>query len=196
MQIQPKIPAFDDFSYVLAQADTPTSPSELHGVLSGLVCVEHRLNGGSWLDIILKRMGSHARLDSSKHQEMVLGLYDVICRQIGGFEEEFQLLLPSENRPLAERAKALSNWCQGFLYGFALGGDPIDDETSDVVHEAVRCISEIAQLDFNQIEITEMDGVAYEGVIEFITNSVPLIYSSLTGYLEDDIEDASSNYLH
>jgi len=195
MQIQAKIPAFDDFSYVLAQADTPTSPSELHGVLSGLICVEHWLNGGSWLDIILKRIGSHTRLDS-KHQEMVLGLYDIICRQLGGLEDEFQLLLPNENQPIAERAKALSNWCQGFLYGLALGGDPIDEESPDMVHEALRCISEIAQLDFDQIEVTEMDGIAYEGVIEFITNSVPIIYSSLTGCLEEDMQDASSSYLH
>ena len=79
----------------------------------------------------------------------------------------------------------------------ALDDDPIDDDAPETIHEALRCISEIAKLNFDQIEVTQMDSVAYEGVIDFITSAVPMIYSSLSD--EDDIEQdefSSSHYLH
>lgn len=174
MQFQAQPPAFDDFYRLLSQAEVVTSPAEIHGMLCGFVCVGPKLNGGFWIDILLKRLGVRPR------QGAVVGLYDIACRQLSGLQS-FKLLLPDERHELEARAEALSLWCEGFLYGLGLlGGSSFDEETSETVHEALYCIAEIAKLDVSQLEITELDKLAYEEAIEFITQAIPLIYEEVT----------------
>ncbi len=122
-----------------------------------------------------------------------MGLYDAACRQLSGLQS-FKLLLPDEQHELEERAEALSLWCEGFLYGLGLGGSSFDEETSDTVNEALFCIAEIAKLDVSQLEVTELDRLAYDEAIEFITQAVPLIYEELVHYPTEG--GAGSMYLH
>jgi uncharacterized protein YgfB (UPF0149 family) len=192
MQIQAKSPAFDDFYHLLTQAEVVTSPAEIHGMLCGFVCVGPKLNGGFLIDILLKRLGTRPRFMLGS-QGAVVGLYDVACRQLSGLQS-FQLLLPDERHELEERAEALSRWCEGFLYGLGLGGSSIEEETLDVIHEALYCIAEIAKLEISHLEVTELDKLAYDEAIEFITHAIPLIYEELTHYSVE--ASTGSIYLH
>ncbi len=126
-------------------------------------------------------------------QDAIVSLYDAACRQLSGLQT-FQLLLPNEQHELEERTEALSLWCEGFLYGLGLGGSAIEDETPDVIHEALYCIAEIAKLNINHLEVTELDKLAYDEAIEFITHAIPLIYEELTCYSVEGSTD--SMYLH
>lgn len=176
MQIQSKIPAFEEVSHILIQVHTQTTPSELHGVLSGLVCIGSRLNGKFWLDSLLQRFKSFGDF-AKENQGLILSLYDGICRQLNGMEDEyFEIMLPNENSSLTKRAEALSQWCQGFLYGLNVVDNLIDTTTPDDVHEALRCISELAKLDFTDIQVGEMDATAYFNVLEYVESSVEMIY--------------------
>lgn len=179
MQIQSKIPAFDDFSHVLAQADAFTSPSEIHGVLCGFVCTGRRINGEYWLDSLLKQLEAQVA-PAAQRQKMVISLYDAAWRQLVSMDPQFNLLLPGEQRSLGERAEALSNWCQGFLYGLGVTGHLVEDLASEEAHEALRCMTELAKLDFNDIEVNEMDQIAYTGVVEYIRSAVMVLYSELS----------------
>lgn len=193
MQTQAKSPAFDDFYHLLTQAEVATSPAEIHGMLCGFVCVGPKLNGGFLIDILLKRLETSPPLMMGS-QGAVVGLYDAACRQLSGLQA-FQLLLPDEQHELEERAEALSLWCEGFLYGLGLGGgSSIEDETPDVIHEALYCIAEIARLEINHLEVTALDKLAYDEAIEFITHAIPLIYEELIRY---SVEGSSGFiYLH
>jgi uncharacterized protein YgfB (UPF0149 family) len=192
MQIQAKSPAFDDFYHLLTQAEVVTSPAEIHGMLCGFICVGPKLNGGFLIDILLKRLGTRPRFMLGS-QGAVVGLYDAACRQLSGLQN-FQLLLPDERHELEERAEALSLWCEGFLYGLGLGGSSIEEETPDVIHEALYCIAEIAKLEISHLEVTELDRLAYDEAIEFITHAIPLIYEELTHYTVE--ASTGSIYLH
>jgi uncharacterized protein len=192
MQTQAKSPAFDDFYHLLTQAEVATSPSEIHGMLCGFICVGSKLNGGFLIDILLKRLGTRPALMLGS-QGAIVSLYDAACRQLSGLQT-FQLLLPDERHELEQRAEALSLWCEGFLYGIGLGGSSIEEETPDVIHESLYCIAEIARLEINHLEVTDLDELAYDEAIEFITHAIPLIYEKLTHYT---IEGSSRfNYLH
>ena len=48
-------------------------------------------------------------------------VYDAMVRTLAGNDSAFAPLLPDDDAPLAERADALSMWCQGFLYGLGSG---------------------------------------------------------------------------
>jgi yecA family protein len=193
IQVNPP-PAFDDFYRLLSQSEVVTSPAEIHGMLCGFVCVGSKLNGGFWIDILLKRLGVRSsRLMLGSHGAVV-GLYDAACRQLSGLQS-FKLLLPDAQQELEQRAEALSLWCEGFLYGLGLGGSSFDEETSDSVHEALFCIAEIAKLDVSQLEVTELDRLAYDDAIDFITQAIPLIYEELTHYPAEG-GAGGSRYLH
>ncbi len=192
MQIQAYPLAFDDFYRVLSQAEVAASPAEIHGVLCSFVCMGRKLDGGFWIDILLKRLGMKPRLVLGS-QGVVLGLYDATCRQLDGLQS-FKLLLPDEQHELRKRAEALKLWCEGFLYGLGWAGSFFDEETSDTVYEALFCIAEIAKLSLDQLEITQLDGLACQEAIEFITRTIPLIYEELRRHpLEGD---TGSKYLH
>jgi uncharacterized protein YgfB (UPF0149 family) len=192
MQIQANPHAFDDFYHMLNQTEVVASPAEIHGMLCGFVCVGPRLNGGFWIDILLKRLSVKPRL-MLEPQGAVVGLYDAACRQLGGMQS-FKLLLPGEQYELGKRAEALSLWCEGFLYGLGLGGSFFDEQTSDTVCEALFCIAEIAKLDISQLKVSNLDGMAYQEAIEFITLAVPLIYEELGHYSLEG--NTGSLYLH
>ncbi len=176
MQIQPRLLAFADFSHILAQADVSTNPSEVHGILCGLICIGHKLDGKFWFDAVLNTLGVKSLVCN---RELIIELYDVTCRQLSGLEYDFQLLLPDENRPFAERAIALSRWCKGFSYGLELAGTVCAERLSEEVADALRCIIEVGQLDFAEIEVSEQDQTAYQSVIDFVRTSIIMMYAEL-----------------
>lgn len=184
MQIVPKILDFENFSYLLAEADSLASPAEIHGILCGIICSGQKMDGNFWFHTVLKLFESRAYL-APRHREMVLELYDSTCRQLGGLGSEFQLLLPDPSNSLPRRAEALSYWCQGFLYGIQLADSAISKGTSEENYNALSCISEIAQLDFRSIEVREIDNKAYVGVVEFVTDAVTSLYKELSGNTEN-----------
>lgn len=186
MQVVPKILDFENFSYVLAEADSLASPAEIHGILCGIICSGQKMDGNFWFHTVLKLFESRAFL-AARHRGMVIDLYDSTCRQLSGLDPEFQLLLPDGSNSLSRRAEALSFWCQGFLYGLQLADNSVHKAASDETYNALTCISEIAQLDYKNIEVREIDNKAYFGVVEFVTEAVTTLYKELSGNSEKTI---------
>lgn len=185
MQIEPKVPAFADFLSILNQADSITNPAEIHGVLCGLICAGQQLNGNFWFHSALKLFESRAHI-TGRYRDIVINLYDSTCRQLSGLGTEFHLLLPmADEKSLSTCAEALSIWCQGFLYGLQFTAINLEDELSDEAAEALRCMTELAKLDFNHIEVSEIDKIAYLGVADFVKSSAVLLYEEFTKSLSD-----------
>jgi len=176
MQVQSKMLAFADFSHILAQADVPTNPSEVHGILCGLVCIGHKLDGKFWFDAVLSTLGAKSLV---YNRELIIDLYDATCRQLSGLEYDFQLLLPDETHSFAERALALSRWCKGFSYGLEIADAAFPERVSEEVQDAVRCIGEVGKLDFSDIEVSDTDKSAYQSVVDFVRTSVIMMYAEL-----------------
>jgi uncharacterized protein YgfB (UPF0149 family) len=88
-------------------------------------------------------------------------------------------LLPDDDTPLAMRADALSQWCQGFLYGLGSGttGDPA--EVSVEAAEIIRDFTEITQVGVDADEQTEDNEVAFAEVLEFVRVGVQLLFVEL-----------------
>lgn len=79
----------------------------------------------------------------------------------------FDLLLPSDDRPLLERATAVHDWVRGLLFGLTLGGlerDQLDGEAREAFDDLV----ELTRMDLAAIEDTDEDEQALVEVIEFL----------------------------
>lgn len=196
MQIQSTNLAFDDFSHLLIQADSLANPAEIHGILCGLICTGQKLDGKFWLHTVLKLFEAKAHI-SPRHRGRVIELYAATCRQLSDLDDSFKLLLPDQEQPLACRAEALSQWCYGFLYGLKLTDSSLVERSNQEVRDALKCISEIAKLDFSNIEVRDIDNNAYVGVVEYVRSAVVAVYQELAGNTRDDSSKTQQkNLLH
>ncbi|MEW7976408.1 MAG: UPF0149 family protein [Candidatus Sedimenticola endophacoides] len=84
---------------------------------------------------------------------------------------------------LTERAGALAEWCQGFLYGIGLAG-PLDPETlSREAREALNDLAEITHIDLDapggDDEEQEQEEQALTEIVEFVRAAVLLLREEL-----------------
>ena len=80
-------------------------------------------------------------------------LLDRLARQceseLADPELGFEPLLPEDDRPLAERAEAMVEWCRGFLGGFGLAGTAAHAKLSEEAQEILRDLGTIAASSFD-----------------------------------------------
>lgn len=195
MHIQSKVLGFIDYRHMLAQADSLANPAEIHGILSGLVCTGQKLDGQVGFNLILKLFETRAHITPA-HRGLIIEMYDTLCRQLNCSESEFELLLPDTIQPLTERAEALSQWCQGFIYSLRLVNTSLENEFSNEVRETLNTICEIAKLDYANIVVRDVDTSAYVGVVEFVRNTVVTLHHELNTPQNNVTTQKDDVYLH
>jgi uncharacterized protein YgfB (UPF0149 family) len=144
-------------------------PSELHGSLCGYLCGGGRCDADDWIQ----------RLALEAERAPVSGdaldrLRSVTTAQFAAQDFGFELLLPADDAPLAERADALVDWCRGFLGGFGLAA-PESGALSDEAAEALQDLGHIAASDL-AYEGSEADEEALAEIAEFVRVAALLLH--------------------
>jgi uncharacterized protein YgfB (UPF0149 family) len=98
---------------------------------------------------------------------------------LAGSDADFEPLLPDDESPLTLRADALSQWCQGFLYGLGSGTTPDPENVSIEAGEIIRDFTEITHVGVDANEENEENEVAYAEVVEFVRVGVQLLFAEL-----------------
>ena len=85
------------------------------------------------------------------------------------------LLLPTDDAPLADRAAALGQWCQGFLHGFGVnaGGLELSTDAKEVlqeISEGERLFTLSELLDYAPLAIGIFLGLSCLHIVEKVTN--------------------------
>jgi uncharacterized protein YgfB (UPF0149 family) len=86
---------------------------------------------------------------------------------------------PDDESSLAERADALSSWCQGFLYGLGSGTTADPSGVSTEAAEIIRDLTEITHVGVDAGDETEENEVAFAAVVEFVRVGVQLLFVEL-----------------
>jgi len=166
-----------DLSYqnvqdIVLNNDSVASAAEAHGVLSGLLCLNGQADCGQWLEAVFGENSTH--LNPAEHA-LLLTLCETTRRQLDDFDFSFELLLPDDSLPLSDRANALGEWCQGFLFGLGYRSDGADwpGESTEVLND----ILEISRLSPDSAE--ESDEEAYAEITEYVRVGVQLIRTEL-----------------
>jgi hypothetical protein len=114
-------------------------------------------------------------------------LFDDTQRALRGDEMAFQPLLPDDDATLEQRTGALSQWCQGFLYGFGTGqAIPAEQLSGDVV-EIIKDLTYVARaaLDASDAsDASEEDEQSYVDLVEYLRVGVQLVHDELAGIRE------------
>ena len=172
---------FAEVARVLEGRGSSGPAAEAHGCLVGALCTSSDYPMERWLEEIIP--DAELRDDDASQQPLRL-LYADTVNALRGEDMEFEALLPDDDIALETRAGGLSQWCQGFLYGFGTGrsGAPAvkQEDLPGNVNEILNDLTHIGRASVDlEGDGNESEEEAYAEVVEYVRVGVQLIHDEL-----------------
>lgn len=181
-------PDYQQFVGTIYPLALPISGSEIHGVMCGYLCAAADSQGEAYLRALL--VSDKKSEDLRRNATLVIyGLYHYSQQQINAMDFAFQMLLPEEHEPLIERAKAFSEWCQGFTEGLTMAGIHYEQFQEEESREALQHMIEFAELDYESLDVDDADEKALMEVTEYARMAVLRLYADI--YAQNKKSDLS-----
>lgn len=177
------LPPHDDIALALEDLGAALGASGLHGLLTGLACT-----GTAVLPEVKLRALLIAELDVDEGAlddasfRALQQLDQIMRRQLADDEFGFELLLPEDDLLLAERVRAMAEWCAGFLGGFGVGaGGRRDGDLSADVRTLLRNISEFTRAEAGGDEAASVDAAEkdFAELVEYLRIAALTIFLEL-----------------
>lgn len=183
---------YDELAEALARLGFSQEAAEYHGALCGTLCVQ----SADEIDlnhVVAVEEGATPFGDAPAHLALER-LRDEAMESLESAEATFAPLLPSDDLPLSERARALAEWCEGFLYGLASRGTLDLNATSPEVKEMVNDLVQFSRASSSDDEDQEIEENAYAELVEYIRVGAQLIFMEL--HPRGAEADGTSQVLH
>ncbi|GFE86197.1 UPF0149 family protein [Steroidobacter agaridevorans] len=195
---------FAEVARVLEGLGSSVPAAEAHGCLVGALCTSPDYPMERWLEEIIPDADQR---DDEQSQQPLRLLYADTLNALRGEDMEFEALLPDDDISLATRAGGLSQWCQGFLYGFGTGQvgtravkqEELPGNVNEILNDLTHIGRASVELDGDGNESEEE---AYAEVVEYVRVGVQLIHNELIPVAahridvgdearDDDLDDGS-----
>ena len=141
-------------------------------MLLGRSCAGAGFNADEWLIDAAELLESEPQ---DNIRNALIGLQEMVKGELTGDDVTVVLLLPTDDAPLAERAAALGEWCQGFLSGFGLNCR----DSSMLSTEATEVLQDLAAISQVQdaLEESEDGETDYMEVMEYLRVAPLLLFT-------------------
>jgi uncharacterized protein YgfB (UPF0149 family) len=161
------------------------SVARFHGTIAGLLCAEGANDSNAGL--LARALRELLGVGDDEVSDALLDVVAETATGLDSFELEFELMLPEDEAPMAERLAGLAEWCGAFVGAFRSADAILDDEAE----EALADLDAIAELDAEG-EADEDDEVEldFAAVVEHVRVAVLLLHAS-TRADDDDADDDS-----
>ncbi|MGV6826493.1 MAG: UPF0149 family protein [bacterium] len=177
---------FETLANRINTASLEFNASEVHGLLAGLVCAHAPRLDAQWRDALLEDADPNDVLIGEAASAIGV-LAQELLDEMQQDAPRVHLLLPGEDQPATERATAISEWCQGFLYGFGLAGKQVESEAAA---EVLEDFSEISRLDVTTAEEEDAEEAIAE-LEEYLWVAASLVYQDVGSQTNhEEISDA------
>jgi yecA family protein len=170
--------SYDRLQAALQAADVDSGAAESHGAMCGIICAAGTPDPTLWFEHLLGA-GNTASAMTQSAQLLLTELYSETLLHFNDGDLGLVLLLPQDDAPLSLRSQALGEWCQGFLYGLALGGVREDRVKKGDVGEIMHDFYEISNTRFEHALTDEDEESAYAEIVEYVRMSVLLCHEEL-----------------
>jgi yecA family protein len=175
----PDSPPYEHLERQLARVGLEFGAAEAHGLLCGLLCSGQKDAQQRWLDQLLEETADGDLLVNECRRALD-ELYRHTKSELHDPGLGLRPLLPEDNQPLHQRAIALSEWCQGFLYGLGLSG--LDQKRlSTATRDALQDLSQITRMDIKALDESEQDEEDLVEISEFVWVAAMLLFQDLGG---------------
>ena len=186
---------YDEINDALKRINVEQDAAEIHGALCGLFCTVNGLNAPFWLDNTLTNTPEEDAYTvdalASESRTLLTHLFSGTEKQLAGEDFDFQLFLPDDNSGLYARVEALSNWCQGFLFGLSQGGLTDPDGLPGELSEIVKDIVEISRAESYELDDDTQDEKDFMELVEFVRVAIQLFVGEMQQFQVEEPEDDS-----
>lgn len=168
---------FHDLDDALAAVGGETRAAEAHGLLCGMFCGPRAPEAARWIAHVLAGASAHGAA-AKDCLEALTELYEQTQASLENEALEFQPLLPADDEPLEVRARALGDWCEGFLFGLGVAGseqERLPKEAAEVVND----LGQIARVD-PEAGGDEDSEQAYAELVEYLRVATLLVREHTT----------------
>lgn len=168
-----------DFDLALAIADDKLDSlvlAESHGVVCGLLLQRSDASDAHLLKLLAGLELIHEPAEDLR--ELLSELRAVSLAQLQDPDMALELWLPDDDQPLAQRTKALGQWCSGFLAALGSHDTRSLEALSEEGKEALGDVAEIARADIGPPEgelQNEEDEQAFAEIVEYLRVVVLLL---------------------
>ena len=159
--MQDDISGWSEWHHNFSNIEEISSPSELHGLLTGIVCVTQAPTREEWQQIL-------TTLEIPALDEHVLNLLtdesEDIFHALSDDELDYLPLLPDDEHVLADRVQALADWCAGVVLGFGLASGHIRPDEVELIEH----LQDVAAVEFEPSDDDEAGEESYQELYEFV----------------------------
>ncbi len=138
-----------------------SSPSELHGLLTGIVCVTQAPTADEWSQI-LNTLNVPALQPEAL--ESLTDEAEDVAHALSDDELDYLPMLPDDNHLLVDRVQALADWCAGVVLGFGLASGHIRGEEQELIEH----LQDVAAVEFEDSDNDEEGEESYQELYEFV----------------------------
>lgn len=166
---------FPEIAGALESLHSTVPAAEGHGCLCGALCASSDYSIERWLEELVPEAAAG---DTDTQRALRLLFADTV-QALRGDQMDLQLLLPDDEVMLKERATALAQWCQGFLYGLGSTERAKDTSLPGDVDEVLRDLTQIGRATVEVDEGSEEEEQAYAEIVEYVRVGVQLVHDEL-----------------
>ena len=184
---------YDEINDALKRISVEQDAAEVHGALCGLFCTVNGLTTDYWLDHTLTNAPEEDAMIidalNSESRSLLTQLFNGTEKQLSGHDFDFQLFLPDDHSGLYARVEALSNWCQGFLFGLSQGGLTDPDGLPGELPEIVKDFVEISRAESYELDDDTQDEKDFMELVEFVRVAVQLFVDEMQQFQVEEPDD-------
>lgn len=164
--------AYAALAAALAAAGFSQDAAEYHGALCGVLCIRKP-----------EKVDALAILDGAEPDadgRALTALRDATARSLADSDGDIRLVLPPDEASLKDRAAALGEWCEGFLYGLASDGRLDLKKAAPEVREVIEDLTQFTRASFDETGDEGIEEEAYAELVEYVRVGVQLIFMELS----------------
>ncbi|MEN8291202.1 UPF0149 family protein [Acinetobacter radioresistens] len=159
--MQDDISGWTDWQQQFNGIEEISSPSELHGLLTGIVCVTEAPTRDEWMNILATL---HVPALSDEALAMLAEEAEDVFHALSEDELDYLPLLPDDEHRLADRVQALADWCAGVVLGFGLASGHIRSDEKELIEH----LQDVAAVEFEESDDDEEGEESYQELYEFV----------------------------
>ena len=159
--MQDDISGWTDWNAHFDGIEEISSPSELHGLLTGIVCVTQAPTTDEWSQI-LNTLNVPAL--QPEELESLTDEAEDVSHALSDDELDYLPMLPDDSHLLVDRVQALADWCAGVVLGFGLASGHIRGEEQELIEH----LQDVAAVEFEDSDNDEEGEESYQALYEFV----------------------------
>lgn len=193
--MQDDITGWSEWNTHFSKIEEITSASELHGLLTGIVCVTETPSREQWLQILSTL---HVNTLSDDALALLADEAEDVAHALAEDELDYLPMLPDDEHSLVSRVGALADWCEGVVLGFGLASGHIRTDERELIEH----LQDVAAVEFSESDDDEEGEESYQELYEFVRlipislsvgrKKIPVAESSLLKHVYANMHKESS----